>query len=331
MQAEVAIREAKEKADRMVNEAKAESEHILNEAARISASNKSAFVPYQKRIEELEKELADLQAAALMDDSEAKILEMYKTRLDELEQENGRLKLVQADGSGAMLSQYQSRVEALEAENAKLRTAGSDPSVYLDRIAQLERENGQLKAGAPLGEDVSRYQQRIALLEKEILDLQQYSLASSQSPAIDALKANLEEAQRAYQDMLTQNQTLHRRIEQQEREIADYENGMQNGNVKDANLRARKIIQDALEESGRILDEAEMVRSRAFAATKAAYFNALMFRQKLAEQFTDIEQSLDDSLGILRSTDMVALSPRMGSDYAQDPRWNGGGNREAGR
>ena len=89
----------------------------------------------------------------------------------------------------------------------------------------------------------------------------------------------------------------------------------QKGSVVEAGQKAQAIIRDAIEQSGKIMDEAEHVRSRAIAATKAAYFNALLFRQQLAEQFTSIERDLDSSLGILRSMDMAEITPprRVGS------------------
>ena len=291
-----------------------------------NAGNAELIAQYQSRLAQLEEELAKRSPSeGGTPDAQA------NARIAQLEQENARLRAAGGD-SGNELTEARDRIASLEQENEKLRSVNAGESAetgiiaaYRDRIGQLEMENRRLQGERAAADPavVQSYEKRIMQLEEELAGMRQYNGQQlyTQDTALESLRANLDEAQRAYQEMVAQNQDLHVRIEQQAREISDLENEVQGNSVKDANQRARKIIQDALEESSRILDEAEMVRSRAFAATKAAYFNALMFRQRLAEQFTNIDQSLDDSLGILRSTDMVALSPRMNMEYTNDPRW----------
>jgi hypothetical protein len=49
-----------------------------------------------------------------------------------------------------------------------------------------------------------------------------------------------------------------------------------------------------------MIDDAENIRTRALAAVRSAYFNAMGFRQSIEEKFISLEHDLDQSLLVLR-------------------------------
>ena len=152
----------------------------------------------------------------------------------------------------------------------------------------------------------SFYREENRILREQLAQLRAAAGSGSvEDTDAEELRMNLDRAN-------DRNRVLKSQVEQLEAELREYEALMTDQSLRDAQKRAQKIVQDALDQSSKIIDDAENIRARAFAATKAAYFNALMFRQQLAEQFSSIEQNLDNSLGILRASDMLALSPRQG-------------------
>ena len=70
--------------------------------------------------------------------------------------------------------------------------------------------------------------------------------------------------------------------------------------MADANMKAQKIVQEAVDSSQKMLDDAENIRTQATAAVRAAYFNAMGFRQVIEERFVNLQHELDKSMGSLR-------------------------------
>ena len=239
-----------------------------------------------------------------------------------------------ADGPLAQENQQlRDELERLHRAQLQPPAADAEKERLIAQVEQLSAENVHLREGIPAAggaeaadrQEMDRLKAAMEEMKAENERLRSSALtggeqAGQQADAAAQNNRDLEEqlrlVQQAYDQTLAQNKVLFGRIEQQARDLKEYESLMsQKGSVVEAGQKAQAIIRDAIEQSGKIMDEAEHVRSRAIAATKAAYFNALLFRQQLAEQFTSIERDLDSSLGILRSMDMAEITPprRVGS------------------
>ena len=93
---------------------------------------------------------------------------------------------------------------------------------------------------------------------------------------------------------------LGQRAASQRLEIERMEKMIEANPMADANLKAQKIVQEAVDSSQKMLDDAENIRTQATAAVRAAYFNAMGFRQVIEERFVNLQHELDKSMGSLR-------------------------------
>ena len=71
----------------------------------------------------------------------------------------------------------------------------------------------------------------------------------------------------------SQTAILGNRVARQQKELEERERLLQMDPVGEANERAEMIVQNAMKVSRQMLDDAENVRTRAFAAVRSAYFN----------------------------------------------------------
>ena len=110
---------------------------------------------------------------------------------------------------------------------------------------------------------------------------------------IEGIRTELEMAQ-------SQSQILGNRVARQRRELEEKDRLLQEDPVGDARQKAEQIISNATEISQRLIDDAENIRTRALAAVRSAYFNAMGFRQSIEEKFISLEHDLDRSLLVLR-------------------------------
>ena len=110
---------------------------------------------------------------------------------------------------------------------------------------------------------------------------------------IEEIRTELEMAQ-------SQSQILGNRVARQRRELEEKDRLLQEDPVGDARQKAEQIISNATEISQRMIDDAESIRTRALAAVRSAYFNAMGFRQSIEEKFISLEHDLDQSLLVLR-------------------------------
>ena len=110
---------------------------------------------------------------------------------------------------------------------------------------------------------------------------------------IEGIRTELEMAQ-------SQSQILGNRVARQRRELEEKDRLLQEDPVGDARQKAEQIISNATEISQRMIDDAENIRTRALAAVRSAYFNAMGFRQTIEEKFISLEHDLDQSLLVLR-------------------------------
>ena len=110
---------------------------------------------------------------------------------------------------------------------------------------------------------------------------------------IEGIRTELEMAQ-------SQSQILRNRVARQRRELEEKDRLLQEDPVGDARQKAEQIISNATVISQRMIDDAENIRTRALAAVRSAYFNAMGFRQSIEEKFISLEHDLDQSLLVLR-------------------------------
>ena len=110
---------------------------------------------------------------------------------------------------------------------------------------------------------------------------------------IEGIRTELEMAQ-------SQSQILGNRVARQRRELEEKDRLLQEDPVGDARQKAEQIISNATEISKRMIDDAENIRTRALAAVRSAYFNAMGFRQSIEGKFISLEHGLDQSLLVLR-------------------------------
>ena len=110
---------------------------------------------------------------------------------------------------------------------------------------------------------------------------------------IEGIRTELEMAQ-------SQSQILGNRVARQRRELEEKDRLPQEDPAGDARQKAEQIISNATEISQRMIDDAENIRTRALAAVRSAYFNAMGFRQSIEEKFISLEHDLDQSLLVLR-------------------------------
>lgn len=110
---------------------------------------------------------------------------------------------------------------------------------------------------------------------------------------IERIRTELEMAQ-------SQSQILGNRVARQRRELEEKDRLLQEDPVGDARQKAEQIISNATVISQRMIDDAENIRTRALAAVRSAYFNAMGFRQSIEEKFISLEHDLDQSLLVLR-------------------------------
>lgn len=110
---------------------------------------------------------------------------------------------------------------------------------------------------------------------------------------IEEIRTELEMAQ-------SQSQILGNRVARQRRELEEKDRLLQEDPVGDARQKAEQIISNATVISQRMIDDAENIRTRALAAVRSAYFNAMGFRQSIEEKFISLEHDLDQSLLVLR-------------------------------
>jgi len=123
---------------------------------------------------------------------------------------------------------------------------------------------------------------------------------------IEGIRTELEMAQ-------SQSQILGNRVARQRRELEEKDRLLQEDPVGDARQKAEQIISNATEISQRMIDDAENIRTRALAAVRSAYFNAMGFRQSIEEKFISLEHDLDQSLLVLRG--MEAESAKDAEDF----------------
>ena len=117
---------------------------------------------------------------------------------------------------------------------------------------------------------------------------------------MERMRIEIEEIRTELEMAQSQSQILGNRVARQRRELEEKDRLLQEDPVGDAKQKAEQIISNATEISQRMIDDAENIRTRALAAVRSAYFNAMGFRQSIEEKFISLEHDLDQSLLVLR-------------------------------
>ena len=117
---------------------------------------------------------------------------------------------------------------------------------------------------------------------------------------MERMRMEIEEIRTELEMAQSQSQILGNRVARQRRELEEKDRLLQEDPVGDARQKAEQIISNATEISQRMIDDAENIRTRALAAVRSAYFNAMGFRQSIEEKFISLEHDLDQSLLVLR-------------------------------
>ena len=146
------------------------------------------------------------------------------------------------------------------------------------------------------------------LSKKAILDTRfttvkrKYYLAEEVDQFLDALADAAEQSQQQNQRELAQLREQAARLQHQVDESAAMDPSV---SIRQANQKAREILNEAMRESDSILMDITSQRNRVIAASRTAYYNALQFKQELAQQFRQMEQDMDNAIDVLRILENV--------------------------
>ena len=206
----------------------------------------------------------------------------------------GNYRAAEVDSLLAEVTQHLQQQEAAQAEEA---------SRVREELAQAESLAAELKAlqeaSERLREENSRLAERSRALYEECRtrEAEEHSLRSE----LEKLRLEAEGVRTELDLANSQNAILDNRVARQKRELEEKDRLLLADPVGEANKRAELIVQNAMNVSKQMLDDAEDMRSRALASVRAAYFNAMGFRQSLEERFVNLQNDLDQSMRALRA------------------------------
>ena len=185
-----------------------------------------------------------------------------------------------------------------------------------ERAAEAAKVKDELEAARKLGvehqelcESAGRLQEDNARLEEKNQKLYEECRAREEEgfrlrEEMEKLRAELEETRTERDLVNSQTAILSNRVARQQRELEEKDRLLLADPIGEANKRAETIVQNAMELSKQMLDDAESMRSRALASVRAAYFNTMSFRQNLEERITGLQNDLDQSMRTLRAIQM---------------------------
>ena len=181
------------------------------------------------------------------------------------------------------------RAEAAEMLRAKTAEAGrlsAELRELQDRLELLQTENRRLaEQNRRLSEDCRLYEEKGQHFRSEL----------------DGIRVELEGLRTDLEFANSQTAVLNNRVDRQQRELEEKNRLLMADPVGEANKRAELIVQNAMNTSKQILDDAEGIRSRAVASVRAAYFNSMGFRQELEDRFATLQSDLNQSMRALRA------------------------------
>ncbi len=271
---------------RSEQERKAKECEDLNRQMLMAAERRDQALRETKQAEE-----AAARARGALDEINGKMEELKATLLEKedviFSQQNQAAEMKKA------MAALQQDIRRQTEENTRIREEfASQVQAQEERILAMNEEIRKLKELESLPETLQDREKRLRQRDMEI----------------EELNDQMQQLEESHQHVVNQARMLRARTEQQEKDLKEYEQILAQDPLAEANEKAEKIIKDAVTRSNTIISRAQGIQTRTLAATKAAYFNAMRFRQTLAEQFSTIEQELDQSLGILRMMETERLS-----------------------
>lgn len=218
------------------------------------------------------------------------------------------------DEAEDLLEQQEQRLQRQEAERA---AEAEKVRGELEAARALRAESDELRERAErLREDNARLEEKCRRLGEECRAREDEERRAREET--EQLRIELEELRTERDLVNSQTVILGNRVARQQRELEEKDRLLMADPVGEANKRAHAIVQNAMDLSKEMIDDAESMRSRALASVSAVYFNAMSFRQNLEERFAGLQNDLDQSMRTLRSIQMED-APTI-PDYVQK-RW----------
>ena len=219
----------------------------------------------------------------------------------------GRYKCEEVDACLDELKQYaagqEERADRLERELSELKAKEAavlqEKAEAEEALRQQSTEQEFLKA---LQQEYSTLSEENEKLKKQ-LEIYPADLRTLQTQ-LEETKQLLSQTREDLELSRSQSDMLAQRLARQRQDLEQMEKLLQLDPVGEASRRADKILREAMDSSQKMIDDAENMRTRALAAVRAAYFNAMGFRQSIEERFVALEHDLDQSLGSLRTIDI---------------------------
>ena len=176
--------------------------------------------------------------------------------------------------------------ERLNAEIAETEKLKSELREMRDLAERFQAENRHLEEqNQTLRDDCRLYEEKGQHFRSELDEIRR---------GLESLRTELDLSK-------SQALVLSGRVARQQRELDEKDRLLLADPVGEANRRAELIVQNAVNTSKQILDDAESIRSRAMASVRAAYFNSMGFRHELEERFATLQNDLNQSMRALRA------------------------------
>jgi hypothetical protein len=216
-----------------------------------------------------------------------------------------------ADVEG-LLDAAEKLLQQKEEERAK---ADAEMKARLEEAGKLAAELQDLQYEAErLREENGRLEERNRRLDEErrTQEEREHGLRGE----MDRLSVRLGEIRTELDLANSQNTILSNRVARQRQELEEKDQLLLTDPVGEANRRAEQIVQNAMNLSRQMIDDAENMRSRALASVRAAYFNTMDFRQTMEQRFFNLQNELNQSLLTLRAIE--AEDDCKDHDYIQE-------------
>lgn len=199
-----------------------------------------------------------------------------------------------------METEHRQELEALQAELTQMKSENEERDRLAESYDSMKTSSDRLqKLNSRLAEENDTLNAKLDAQTEETARLR---------GDLNSARQQVEELRTELDMIRSQAAILGNRIARQRKELEEKDRLLLQDPVGEANARAEQIVQNAMNISQKMIDDAENVRSRALAAVRSAYFNAMGFRQNIEERFIGLEHDLDRSLGMLRNIESSEAS-----------------------